>query len=145
MPCRAHTLLIIITQSQQQQNHEQNYIDRQRTSKCVKGTSKSDSTVILTVNTVDNQHLEQENEENEEKEQEKEQVKEQVNLTETQKEVLIYLLDHSSASLKACSDATGASAMSIRYTFKKVKSWLDIHHEGPDKTGIWIFELIKNE
>ena len=59
--------------------------------------------------------------------------------------MLIYLLDHPSASLKACSDATGASAMSIRYTFKKVKSWLDIHHEGPDKTGMWIFELIKKD
>ena len=109
-----------------------------RTSKSDKGTSKSDSTVKSTVNPVDNQYLEQENEV-------KEQVKEQVNLTETQKEVLIYLLDHPSASLKACSDATGASAMSIRYTFKKVRSWLHIHHEGPDKTGIWIFELIKNE
>ena len=113
-----------------------------RKSKSDKGTSKSDSTlnstIALTVNPIDNQYLKQENEE-------KEQVKEQVNLTETQKEVLIYLLDHPSASLKACSDATGASAMSIRYTFKKVKSWLDIHHEGPDKTGIWIFELIKKD
>lgn len=117
-----------------------------RTSKSDKGTSKSDSTVnstvASTVNPVDNQSLEQGNED---KEQVKEQVKGQVNLTETQKEVLIYLLDHPSASLKACSDATGASAMSIRYTFKKVKSWLDIHHEGPDKTGMWIFELIKKD
>ena len=72
----------------------------------------------------------------------KEQVKEQVNLSDKQKEILIYLLDNPSASLKSCSEATGASAMSIRYTFKKVKSWLDIRHEGPDKTGIWSFELI---
>ncbi|MBD5170622.1 MAG: hypothetical protein HDT07_01240 [Bacteroidales bacterium] len=112
-----------------------------RTSKNDAGTSKMDSTVNSVVNSVDNQYLEQENEEKEEKEL----VKEQVNLTETQKEVLIYLLDRPSASLKACSDATGASAMSIRYTFKKVKAWLDIHHEGPDKTGIWIFELIKKD
>ena len=117
-----------------------------RTSKSDKGTSKSDSTVnstvTSTVNPIDNQYLEQENEVKEQvKKQVKEQVKKQVNLTETQKEVLIYLLDHPSASLKACSDAKGASPKSIRYTFKKVSSWLNIHHEGPDKTGIWIFEL----
>ena len=70
-------------------------------------------------------------------------VKEQENLSDKQKEILIYLLNHPSESLKNCSDATGASAKSIRYTFKKVSSWLDIHHEGPDKTGMWIFELIK--
>ena len=62
-----------------------------RTSKSDKGTSKFDSTVnstvASTVNPIDNQYLEQENKE-------KEQVKGQVNLTETQKEVLIYLLDH---------------------------------------------------
>lgn len=78
-------------------------------------------------------------------EQVKEQVKEQVNLSEKQKEILNYLIDHPSASLKTCSDATGASAMSIRYTFKKVKSWLDIWHEGPDKTGIWSFKLVNKE
>ncbi|MBD5187414.1 MAG: hypothetical protein HDS94_05090, partial [Bacteroidales bacterium] len=72
-------------------------------------------------------------------------VKEQENLSDKQKEILIYLLKHPSESLKNCSDATGASAKSIRYTFKKVKSWLDIHHEGPDKTGMWIFELIKKD
>ena len=72
-------------------------------------------------------------------------VKKQENLSDKQKEILIYLLKHPLESLKNCSDATGASAKSIRYTFKKVRSWLHIHHEGPDKTGIWIFELIKNE
>jgi len=77
-------------------------------------------------------------------EQVKKQVKKQVNLSEKQKEVLIYLLDHPSASLKTCSDATGASAKSIRYTFKKVKSWLDIRHEGPDKTGYWSFKPIND-
>ena len=72
-------------------------------------------------------------------------VKKQENLSDKQKEILIYLLKHPLESLKNCSDATGASAKSIRYTCKKVRSWLHIHHEGPDKTGIWIFELIKNE
>ncbi|MBD5339925.1 MAG: hypothetical protein HDR98_12570 [Bacteroides sp.] len=72
-------------------------------------------------------------------------VKKQENLSDKQKEILIYLLKHPSESLKNCSDATGASAKSIRYTFKKVSSWLNIHHEGPDKTGIWIFELIKKD
>lgn len=75
-------------------------------------------------------------------EQVKKQVKKQVNLSEKQKEVLIYLLDHPSTSLKTCSEATGASAKSIRYTFKKVRDWLEIRHEGPDKTGIWSFALI---
>ena len=79
---------------------------------------------------------------NEGLEQVKKQVKKQVNLSEKQKEVLIYLLDHPSASLRTCSEATGASAKSIRYTFKKVRDWLEIRHEGPDKTGTWSFELI---
>ena len=87
-------------------------------------------------------HLEQENKN---QEQVKEQVTEQVKLSEKQKEILIYLLDHPTASLKSCSEATGASPVSIRHTFRKVKSWLDIRHEGPDKTGIWSFELINKE
>ena len=132
-----------------------------RTSKSDKGTSKTDSTVKSTLgakNSIEGQvnyDLGQANS-NEgqanndlgqvkpEQGQENEIlgiVKKQENLSDKQKEILIYLLKHSSESLKNCSDATGASPKSIRYTFKKVSSWLDIHHEGPDKTGIWIFEL----
>ena len=135
------------------------------TSKSDKGTSKSDSTVNSTVdstleskNPIEGQvnyDLGQANSNegqanndlgqvNPEQGQENEIlgiVKKQENLSDKQKEILIYLLKHPSESLKNCSDATGASPKSIRYTFKKVNSWLDIHHEGPDKTGIWIFEL----
>ena len=112
-------------------------------SKKDEGTSNNDSTVNSTAITIEKGGQEQVNRNQEQvKERVKEQVKEQVNLSDKQKEILLYLLDHPSASLKSCSDATGASAMSIRYTFKKVKSWLDIRHEGPDKTGIWSFEVI---
>ena len=136
-----------------------------RTSKSDKGTSKSDSTVNSTVdstleskNPIEGQvnyDLGQANSNKgqanndlgqvkPEQGQENEIlgiVKKQENLSDKQKEILIYLLKHPSESLKNCSDATGASPKSIRYTFKKVSSWLNIHHEGPDKTGIWIFEL----
>lgn len=74
-----------------------------------------------------------------------EQVTKQVNLSDKQKEILIYFLKHPSDSLKACSDTTGASAKSIRYTFKKVSDWLEIRHEGPDKTGKWSFKLVYKE
>lgn len=98
-------------------------------------TRNDDSTVNSAVITVEKKDEEQVNKY-------KEQVKEQVNLSDKQKEILIYLLDNPSVSLKSCSEATGASAMSIRYTFKKVKSWLEIRHIGPDKTGTWSFELV---
>ncbi len=98
-------------------------------------TRNDDSTVNSAVITVEKKDEEQVNKY-------KEQVREQVNLSDKQKKILIYLLDNPSASLKSCSEATGASAMSIRYTFKKVKSWLEIRHIGPDKTGTWSFELV---
>lgn len=116
------------------------------------GTSKNVSNVnYSTVNTVENSGekrvIEQvKGSREQEKEQVKrilEQVKEQVNLSGKQKDILIYLLTHPSESLKTCSEVTGASVMSIRYTFKKVKSWLDIRHQGPDKTGLWAFKLVE--
>lgn len=120
-----------------------------RTSKKEEEACKKEPSVV-SVEQIDikqvNKHQEQVKKQvNKHQEQVKEQVKEQVNLSEKQKKILNYLIDHPSASLKACSDATGASAMSIRYTFKKVKSWLDIWHEGPDKTGFWSFKLVNKE
>ena len=70
-------------------------------------------------------------------------IKKQENLSDKQKEILTYLLKHPSESLKNCSDATGASAKSIRYTFKKVSSCLDIHHEGQIKPEYGFLNLSK--
>ena len=137
-----------------------------RISKRDEGTSKTDSTVNLTEESTLGSKYSIEGQVNDDLRQEKGQansalgqvnpeqgqeteilgiVKKQENLSDKQKEILIYLLKNPSESLKNCSDTTGASAKSIRYTFKKVSSWLDIHHEGPDKTGMWIFELIKKD
>lgn len=75
----------------------------------------------------------------------KKQIKEQINLDDSQKAVLLFLLNEPSATLKECSDKFGLTPMAIRYLMKKVKPWLSVKHTGSNKAGEWTFELTERK
>lgn len=94
-----------------------------------------------------NKHASKQQEQSEErtkertKEQIKERIKEHTNLSVPQKTVLLLMVEHSEYSLKEFSTQVGITEMAIRYLIKKVKSWLEISHNGPNKGGKWIVQL----
>lgn len=69
------------------------------------------------------------------------QIKGQINLSAPQERFLTLLLDYPKLSMQKYSEQTGLSIKAIRHLIDKLAPWVEITHQGANKTGKWVINL----